>query len=88
MSEDVDPPALLKKLEAHAVNAQRTNTVIGCLVKRFGTVLADGQGHGYRVLITDEEIEALEGRLEVARSVAAAGIVLTLHAAEEKGGTT
>jgi hypothetical protein len=75
-----DTIKLREQLAEHETNARSTNIVIGCLVKRLGAVFVEGRGHGYRVLITDEEMQSLEGGLEVVRDVGASAIVLTLHA--------
>lgn len=68
---------LREQLAAHEANARSTNILIGCMVKRLGQAHADGSG--MRVIVTDEEMQSLEGGLEVWRSEGAQGIVLTLH---------
>lgn len=68
---------LIRQVAAHELNAERANMVIGCLVKRLGAVLADRRG--WRVIVTDEEVEALDGTLEAKRSFEAAGIILSLY---------
>jgi hypothetical protein len=76
---------LIRQLALERTNTQHMNIVIGCLVKRFGGALVvpdtniPREPTGWRILVTDEEFEALDGELQVHRSVAALGMVLTLH---------
>lgn len=74
---------LIQQLAMQRINTQRMTVVMGCLVKRLGKVLPDDRG--WRVLVTDEEFEALNGELEVHRNEGAMGIVLTLKSKEDTG---
>jgi hypothetical protein len=68
--------SLLEQLTTERTNYQRSLLVMSCLVKRLGKLLPDD--HGWRVFVTDEEVEAVDGELQVLRSEAVMGIVITL----------
>lgn len=79
---------LIRQLALERTNHQSATLVMACLVKRLGAVLPNDKG--WRVLVTDEEVEAIDGELEVHRSEGAMGLVLTLKAKplqEEPSGT-
>jgi hypothetical protein len=75
---------LIQQLALARTNIHNMNIVIGCLVKRFGGALTGNSNCGWRILVTDEEFEALDGVLEVHRSENMLGIVLTLREKKEE----
>lgn len=76
--------ALLVRLEEAAQNLQHMTTMLACLIKKHGEVVADGHSHGYRVVVTDEELVAMDGQLEAHHSIPMQSTVLVLRQPPEK----
>lgn len=81
---------LIQRLAAERTNNMNAGMFVACLVKRLGAHIPDGvkmhyQVKGWRVLVTDEEADAIDisnGELVIERSTAANGVYLTLYKSE------
>lgn len=72
---------LIEQLALERMSSERASIVMACLIKRLGRLLADGKS--WQVLVTDEEITAIDGEIQVQRDELKLGIVLTLHKPKE-----
>lgn len=74
---------LINQVALERTNSHRANIVLACLVKRLAEHEELSGNDGWTVLVTDEEIEAMDGELLVDYDMTTCALTLKLLKKEE-----